>query len=157
MATNYLPPFANASGANVIDYATWITLTDQQTGFEQGIARSIRCNFPWAEGAAAAHALGEIVVANTTQDATINASALATNLKASLVQTAVTQTITGAKTFSGAVTVTAPTSSDSLIPGSGSGKVFLADSGNTVKIVPEPATAVLALAGIAMLIRRRKA
>ena len=58
---------------------------------------------------------------------------------------------------SGAVTVTAPASSDPLIPGSGSGKVFLADSSNTVKIVPEPATAVLALAGIAMLIRRRKA
>ena len=62
---------------------------------------------------------------------------------------------------SGAVTVTAPASSDPLIPGSGSGKVFLADSSNTVRTVaptvPEPATAVLALAGIAMLIRRRKA
>lgn len=116
MATNYLPPFANASGANVIDYATWITLTDQQTGFEQGIARSIRCNFPWAEGAAAAHALGEIVIANTNQDATINASALATNLKASLVQTAVSQTITGAKTFSGAVTVTGTFKSNTLLP-----------------------------------------
>ena len=62
---------------------------------------------------------------------------------------------------SGAVTVTAPASSDPLIPGSGSGKVFLADSGDTVRTVapavPEPATAVLALAGIAMLIRRRKA
>ena len=61
---------------------------------------------------------------------------------------------------SGAVTVTAPASSDPLIPHSGSGKVFL-DSSDTVKTVapavPEPATAVLALAGIAMLIRRRKA
>ena len=62
---------------------------------------------------------------------------------------------------SGAVTVTAPASSDPLIPGSGSGKAFLADSKDTVKTVaptvPEPATAVLALAGLAMLIRRRKA
>ena len=62
---------------------------------------------------------------------------------------------------SGAVTVDAPASEDPLMPHSGSGKVFLADSSNTVSTVaptvPEPATAVLALAGIAMLIRRRKA
>ena len=79
MGTNYLPPFANGSGANVLDYASWMTLTDQQTGFQSGIARSIRCNFPWAEGAAAAHAIGSVVVANTNADATIVATALATN------------------------------------------------------------------------------
>lgn len=59
------------------------------------------------------------------------------------------------------VTITT-TASDPLNPGSAAnGSVFLADSSNTVKTVapavPEPATAVLALAGIAMLIRRRKA
>lgn len=116
MATNYLPPFANGTGANVIDYATWITLPDQQTGFEAGIAKSIRCNFPWAEGAAAAYALGEIVVANTTADATINASALATNLSASIVQTKTAQTITGAKTFSGSVTITGTFKSNNFSP-----------------------------------------
>ena len=62
---------------------------------------------------------------------------------------------------SGAVTVTAPASGDPLVPGSESGHKLLADSSDTVRTVaptvPEPATAVLALAGIAMLIRRRKA
>lgn len=116
MATNKLPPFANGTGANVLDYSAWVSLPDQQTGFESGIARSIRCNFPWAEGAAAAHALGELVVANTTADATIDASALATNLSASVVQTKVAQTITGAKTFSGAVTVTGAFKSNNFAP-----------------------------------------
>lgn len=116
MGTNYLPPFANGSGANVLDYASWMTLADQQTGFQSGIARSIRCNFPWAEGAAAAHAIGSVVVANTNADATIDATALATNFGNSVVQVAVAQTITGAKTFSGATTVTGTFKSNSLLP-----------------------------------------
>ena len=63
----------------------------------------------------------------------------------------------------GAYTVTANSAGDPLIPGSKSGNALLAQdesvtSVSTVaQVVPEPATAVLALAGIAMLIRRRKA
>ena len=51
---------------------------------------------------------------------------------------------------------------DALIPGSTSGNALLVNESVTsistvAQAVPEPATAVLALAGIAMLIRRRKA
>ena len=57
--------------------------------------------------------------------------------------------------------VTVSGGGDPLIPGSGTGSAFRGDDADTVKTVapavPEPATAVLALAGIAMLIRRRKA
>ena len=60
-----------------------------------------------------------------------------------------------------AYTVEVKAGGDPLIPGSGSGKAYLSDDSDTVRTVnatvPEPATAVLALAGIAMLIRRRKA
>ena len=62
-----------------------------------------------------------------------------------------------------AYTVTVdPTTANPLVPGSGQGEALLGDSGATsvstvAAAVPEPTTAVLALAGVAMLIRRRKA
>ena len=108
MATNKLLPFANGVGANVVDYATWSSLsTLLGQGFVTGVARSDYANRVFAQGALASYILGQFVVDQTAQDADLNETTFYTNfknaLKAYVESNAVAlngaQTVGGVKTF----------------------------------------------------------
>ena len=81
MAKNELLPFANGEDANVLSTAQWEALTDiVQNGFQSGIARSEQVNRVLAQGAIASYALGQLIVDELSEDATLNPSRLYSNL-----------------------------------------------------------------------------
>lgn len=81
MAENQLLPFANGDTANVIPYADWSGLSVRLTGFQSGIASSQQFNYILGQGGAAGYVIGQFVADFTTDNATINATALYASFK----------------------------------------------------------------------------
>ena len=86
MATNFLYPFANASGANVVSGATWQAYGQRTTGFQSGIAKSEYCNYAFAQGGNPGHAIGQLIVDYAEKDATLDPDELYENLKTGIVE-----------------------------------------------------------------------
>lgn len=81
MAENQLLPFANGDTANVIPYADWSGLSVRLTGFQSGIASSQQFNYILGQGGAAGYVIGQFVADFTSDNATINATALYASFK----------------------------------------------------------------------------
>jgi hypothetical protein len=146
MATNKLLPFANGVGANVVDYATWSSLsTLLGQGFVTGVARSDYANRVFAQGALASYILGQFVVDQTAQDADLNETTFYTNfknaLKAYVESNAVAlngaQTVGGVKTFTSSPVVPTVTAGDNTQKAASTAfvKKAIDDSVNNVKAV----------------------
>jgi hypothetical protein len=146
MATNKLLPFANGVGANVVDYATWSSLsTLLGQGFVTGVARSDYANRVFAQGALASYILGQFVVDQTAQDADLNETTFYTNfknaLKAYVESNAVAlngaQTVGGVKTFTSSPVVPTVIAGDNTQKAASTAfvKKAIDDSVNNVKAV----------------------
>ena len=85
MAVNQLLPFANGSQANVVDFNTWQSLAQRESGFVSGIASSQQFNRILAQGGAAGYVIGEFVKTHAGQNATIDAKTLFTNYVNALI------------------------------------------------------------------------
>lgn len=81
MAENQLLPFANGDTANVIPFADWSGLSVRLTGFQSGIASSQQFNYILGQGGAAGYVIGQFVADFTSDNATINATALYASFK----------------------------------------------------------------------------
>lgn len=89
MAKNELLPFANGEDANILNTSQWEALTDiVQNGFQSGIARSEQVNRVLSQGAVASYVLGQLIVDELNQDATLNPATLYTKLVSALQENA---------------------------------------------------------------------
>lgn len=89
MATNELLPFANGNDANVMPTAQWQALTDiLANGFQSGVARSEQVNRVLAQGAVASYVLGQLIVDQLNQNATLDEATLYQNLILALQENA---------------------------------------------------------------------
>jgi hypothetical protein len=125
MAQNQLLPFANGATPNVIDFSEWSGLTTiLGQGFVTGVAKSAQVNRLLAQGALASYILGQLVVDQISQDATLDEAALYTNFKAALKAyiEANAMALNGAQTIGGVKTFT----SSPVVPKAGAND----DSGN---------------------------
>lgn len=81
MATNQLLPFASGESPNVIPFNEWNALPARLTGFLSGIASSQQFNYILAQGGVAGYILGQLIVDQLNQDATLDPDTLYTNWK----------------------------------------------------------------------------
>lgn len=81
MATNQLLPFASGESPNVIPFNDWNSLPARLTGFQSGIASSQQFNYILAQGGVAGYILGQLIVDQLNQDATLDPESLYTNWK----------------------------------------------------------------------------
>ena len=89
MAKNELLPFANGEDANVLPTQQWEALTDiLENGFQSGVARSEQVNRVLAQGAVASYVLGQLIVDQLAQDATLDETTLYQNLVSALQENA---------------------------------------------------------------------
>lgn len=87
MATNQLLPFANGDTPNVLPYADWNALPARLTGFQSGIASSQQFNYILAQGGIAGYVMGQLIVEQLAQDATLeNAETLFANFKSAVAK-----------------------------------------------------------------------
>lgn len=85
MAKNELLPFANGEDANVLPTNQWEALTDiLENGFQSGVARSEQVNRVLAQGAVASYVLGQLIVDELNQDATLDKDTLYQRLVSAL-------------------------------------------------------------------------
>ena len=79
MATNWLRPFANGTGANIVSEADWSGNSMKATlarGFQSGIAKSAEVNRALAQGTSAGYAIGQLVADYAGRDAGVDAADL---------------------------------------------------------------------------------
>lgn len=79
MATNWLKPFANGTGANIVSEADWSGNSMKATlaqGFQSGIAKSAEVNRALAQGTSAGYAIGQLVADYAGRDAGVDAADL---------------------------------------------------------------------------------
>ena len=89
MAKNELLPFANGEDANILNTSQWEALTDiVENGFQSGIARSEQVNRVLAQGAIASYVLGQLIVDELSQDATLDKDTLYQRLVKALQENA---------------------------------------------------------------------
>ena len=86
MATNQLLPFAAGENPNVVDFETWNDLPERNTGFQAGIARSGWANYIFKQGGLAGYILGQLIVDQLNQDATLDPDTLYTNWKSAIAK-----------------------------------------------------------------------
>ena len=86
MATNQLLPFAAGENPNVVDFETWNGLPERNTGFKAGIARSGWANYIFKQGGLAGYILGQLIVDQLNQDATLDPDTLYTNWKSAIAK-----------------------------------------------------------------------
>ena len=85
MAKNELLPFANGADANVLPTNQWEALTDiLENGFQSGIAKSEQVNRVLSQGAIASYVLGQLIVDELNQDATLDKNTLYQRLVSAL-------------------------------------------------------------------------
>lgn len=85
MAKNELLPFADGEDANVLPTNQWEALTDiLENGFQSGIAKSEQVNRVLAQGAVASYVLGQLIVDELNQDATLDKDTLYQRLVSAL-------------------------------------------------------------------------
>lgn len=87
MATNQLMPFGMGESPNRISYEDWNILPARLTGFQSGIASSQQFNYILAQGGVAGYIIGQLIVEQLVQDATLNdAATLFANFKTALAK-----------------------------------------------------------------------
>ena len=87
MATNQLLPFGMGESPNRIPFEDWNTLPSRLTGFQSGIASSQQFNYILAQGGVAGYIVGQLIVDQLSQDATLtDAAALYTSFKSALAK-----------------------------------------------------------------------
>lgn len=86
MATNELLPFASGENPNVIPFDDWNVLPARLSGFLSGIASSQQFNRIFAQGGVAGYILGQLIVDQLNQDATLDPSTLYTNWKSAIAK-----------------------------------------------------------------------
>ena len=86
MATNQLLPFASGENPNVIPFDDWNALPARLTGFLSGIASSQQFNRIFAQGGVAGYILGQLIVDQLNQDATLDPDTLYTNWKSAIAK-----------------------------------------------------------------------
>lgn len=86
MATNQLLPFASGESPNVLPFADWNSLPARLTGFQSGIASSQQFNYILAQGGVAGYILGQLIVDQLNQDATLDPDTLYTNWKSAIAK-----------------------------------------------------------------------
>lgn len=86
MATNQLLPFASGENPNVLPFADWNSLPARLTGFQSGIASSQQFNYILAQGGVAGYILGQLIVDQLNQDATLDPDTLYENWKSAIAK-----------------------------------------------------------------------
>ena len=86
MATNQLLPFASGESPNVLPFADWNSLPARLTGFQSGIASSQQFNYILAQGGVAGYILGQLIVDQLNQDATLDPDTLYENWKSAIAK-----------------------------------------------------------------------
>ena len=86
MATNQLLPFASGESPNVLPFADWNSLPARLTGFQSGIASSQQFNRIFAQGGVAGYILGQLIVDQLNQDATLDPDTLYENWKSAIAK-----------------------------------------------------------------------
>ena len=86
MATNQLLPFAAGENPNIIPFDDWNVLPARLSGFLSGIASSQQFNRILAQGGVAGYILGQLIVEQLSQDATLNPDTLYTNWKSAIAK-----------------------------------------------------------------------
>ena len=87
MPTNQLLPFGMGESPNRISYDDWNALPARLTGFQSGIASSQQFNYILAQGGVAGYIVGQLIVDQLSQDATLtDAAALYTSFKSALAK-----------------------------------------------------------------------
>ena len=86
MATNQLLPFAAGESPNVIPFDDWNALPARLTGFLSGIASSQQFNRIFAQGGVASYILGQLIVDQLNQDATLDPDTLYENWKSAIAK-----------------------------------------------------------------------
>ena len=87
MPTNQLLPFGMGESPNRISFDDWNALPARLTGFQSGIASSQQFNYILAQGGIAGYVMGQLIVEQLAQDATLeNAETLFTNFKAAVAK-----------------------------------------------------------------------
>lgn len=87
MPTNQLLPFSMGESPNRISYDDWNALPARLTGFQSGIASSQQFNYILAQGGIAGYVMGQLIVEQLAQDATLeNAETLFANFKSAVAK-----------------------------------------------------------------------
>lgn len=87
MPTNQLLPFGMGESPNRIPFDDWNALPARLTGFQSGIASSQQFNYILAQGGIAGYIIGQLIVEQIAQDATLeNAETLFANFKAAVAK-----------------------------------------------------------------------
>ena len=86
MATNQLLPFASGESPNVLPFADWNSLPARLTGFQSGIASSQQFNRIFAQGGVAGYILGQLIVDQLNQDATLDPDTLYEKWKSAIAK-----------------------------------------------------------------------
>lgn len=86
MATNQLLPFAAGENPNIIPFDDWNELPARLSGFLSGIASSQQFNRIFAQGGVAGYILGQLIVDQLNQDATLDPESLYTNWKSAIAK-----------------------------------------------------------------------
>lgn len=87
MATNQLLPFGMGESPNRIPFDDWNALPARLTGFQSGIASSQQFNYILAQGGIAGYIIGQLIVEQLAQDATLeNAETLFANFKSAVAK-----------------------------------------------------------------------
>ena len=87
MPTNQLLPFGMGESPNRISFDDWNALPARLTGFQSGIASSQQFNYILAQGGIAGYIIGQLIVEQIAQDATLaDADTLFTNFKAAVAK-----------------------------------------------------------------------
>ena len=87
MPTNELLPFGMGESPNRIPFDDWNALPARLTGFQSGIASSQQFNYILAQGGIAGYVMGQLIVEQLAQDATLeNAETLFANFKSAVAK-----------------------------------------------------------------------
>lgn len=86
MATNQLLPFAAGENPNIIPFDDWNVLPARLSGFLSGIASSQQFNRIFAQGGVAGYIIGQLIVDQLNQDATLDPATLYTNWKSAIAK-----------------------------------------------------------------------
>ena len=87
MPTNQLLPFGMGESPNRIPFDDWNALPARLTGFQSGIASSQQFNYILAQGGIAGYVMGQLIVEQLAQDATLeNAETLFANFKSAVAK-----------------------------------------------------------------------